>query len=367
MRIAILLHGGVDRSGERHVIHGFLWLIERLAGRHEVHVFSRDQEPDPDDWTLLGADVHNTGTKRGWRTRLFSTFANEHKVAPFHVIHGIFPWGGTYGALLGARYHLPVLFHAAGGEFVDLPDIAYGTGTTSRGRAALRIALLGARRVTVASAPMQRLAAAHGVDAEVVPIGVALDRWPPMAPRHRDPRRPARLLHVGDLRPVKDQPTLLAAMNLLREHDAKFQLDMVGVDTMNGTLQRGDVARTLGNNIRWHGHLCHEALRRLMSDADVLLVTSRHEAGPIVALEAAVLGVPTVGTAVGHVSEWAPRAAIAVPVGDAEGLARETIALLDDEERRLDIANEAQRRAVSIDADYTATAFERIYDELQDR
>jgi glycosyltransferase involved in cell wall biosynthesis len=113
--------------------------------------------------------------------------------------------------------------------------------------------------------------------------------------------------------------------------------------------------------VRWHGTLRHDALRALVDAADVLLVSSRHESGPLVVLEAAVAGVPTVGTDVGHIAEWAPRAAVAVPVGDAEALARETAALLADEPRRLALAAEAQRLALGIDADHTAAAFERIY------
>jgi glycosyltransferase involved in cell wall biosynthesis len=81
-------------------------------------------------------------------------------------------------------------------------------------------------------------------------------------------------------------------------------------------------------------------------------------------VEAAVLGVPTVGTAVAYVAEWAPEAAVAVPVGDAEGLARETEQLLGDEARRLRLAAEAQRRALAQDADWTAQRFETVYEEL---
>ena len=101
-----------------------------------------------------------------------------------------------------------------------------------------------------------------------------------------------------------------------------------------------------------------------MDRADCLVITSRHEAGPLVVLEAAIAGVPTVGTRVGHIADWAPDAAVAVAVGDAASLAREIIALLADESRRFAIAHEAQRRAIAVDADSTAAAFERIYAEL---
>ena len=61
-----------------------------------------------------------------------------------------------------------------------------------------------------------------------------------------------------------------------------------------------------------------------MREAHVSVISSRHEAGPVVALEAAAVGVPTVGTAVGHIAEWAPDAALAVPVGDDAGARRGT-------------------------------------------
>ena len=55
MKIAIVLPGGVDRSGEVRVIPAFLALIERLARRHEIHVFALRQESRPGTWQLAGA------------------------------------------------------------------------------------------------------------------------------------------------------------------------------------------------------------------------------------------------------------------------------------------------------------------------
>ena len=92
--------------------------------------------------------------------------------------------------------------------------------------------------------------------------------------------------------------------------------------------------------------------------------TSLHEAGPLAVLEAAVAGVPTAGTAVGHIAEWAPAAAAAVPPGDAAGLAGAVRALLDDDGYRLRLAAEAQRRALADDADETARRTLALYDTL---
>ena len=63
----------------------------------------------------------------------------------------------------------------------------------------------------------------------------------------------------------------------------------------------------------------------------------------------------------GHIAEWAPSAALAVPVGDASALAKAICTVLADEELRLCLARAAQCRALSEDADFTARRFEGLY------
>ena len=77
--------------------------------------------------------------------------------------------------------------------------------------------------------------------------------------------------------------------------------------------------------------------------------------------EAAAVGVPTVGTAVGIVRDWAPDLAVSVPVGEANALARAIGDLLEDEPRRLEIAQRAQQDALQEDADWTCARFEQLY------
>ena len=61
MRIALVVPGGVDRSGRQRVVPALLWLVERLARRHEVLVVALEQEPKPACYPLLGAQVVNLG------------------------------------------------------------------------------------------------------------------------------------------------------------------------------------------------------------------------------------------------------------------------------------------------------------------
>src|SRR5262249_56257811 len=98
----------------------------------------------------------------------------------------------------------------------------------------------------------------------------------PGEPRTRDTARPLRLLHVGDVRPVKDQTLLLAAAGRLRDAGVDFTLDIVGLDTMGGAMQTSDAARHVEAQTHWDDVMRHEMLLELMDRADFLAVTSRH-------------------------------------------------------------------------------------------
>lgn len=365
MHIALFVPGGVDRSGTERVIPALLALIERLTRRHTVFVVALTPAPAPERYELCGATVHDIGGGAGRRRRALRVVADEHRRVPFDVLHAFWAQGpGSLAAVAGWRHHVPVVLHLSGGELVAISDIGYGQRQSARGRLALRLATAGAQRITVASTPMADAAAALGLHVCRVPLGVALDRWAPVAPRPRDPARPARLLHVADLNRVKDQGTLLHAAALLRRNEIPFHLDIAGHDTLGGVVQ--DLAHRLGlaDAITFHGKLSYTDLHALAARADLHLLTSRHEAGPMAVLEAALAGVPTVGTRVGHVAEWAPDAAVAVPIGDAEALASETARLLADDARRLRLADAARDRALAEHADVTARRFEELYTEV---
>jgi glycosyltransferase involved in cell wall biosynthesis len=358
-----VLPGGVDRGGEERVIPAFLALMARLARRHEVHVFALHQEAGPDSWPLAGATVHNIGAGRTvWRT--IQAIRAGHRQGAFDVVHAIFSGHCGLIAVVAARsLGLPSLVHIAGGELVALRAIDYGGRRKWRSRLREALVLRAANVVTAASAPILHSLRELGIAARRVPLGVDTEAWTPLPPRARD-AGPVRLIHVASLNRVKDQATLLRAMSKLANAGVDFELRIVGVDTLGGEVQH--LAHCLGieRRVSFLGFRTQRQLRPLMARADLLVMSSLHEAGPLVLLEAAVAGVPTVGTAVGHIAEWAPAAALAVPVGDANALAAAVAQVIDDDALRMRLAREAQRIALAEDADYTATCFQSLYEEL---
>ncbi|HLA70053.1 MAG TPA: glycosyltransferase family 4 protein [Steroidobacteraceae bacterium] len=346
------------------MIPALLWLIERLARDHDVRVFALRQEPRPAQWPLHGATIVNVGQPCAV-LRAIAAIRRQHARTPFDLVHAF--WGGACalaGVAAARSLRIPSLVHLAGGELVALRDIGYGGRQRLLRRVVDAWPLRRANLITAASEPIIAQAAALGFEAGRLPLGVDLASWPVLPPRARDSHSPARLIHVASLNRVKDQPTLLGALERLAARQVDFQLDVVGEDTLDGEIQRLARSRGLGARVTFHGFLTQRQLRPVMEAAHINLVSSRHEAGPLVVLEAAVAGVPTVGTAVGHVREWANDAAICVPVGDDAAFALGVLRLLEDDAERMRLAVEAQRRAIVEDADFTARSFDACYLQL---
>ena len=233
VRIALTVPGGVDRGGEYRVIPAILWLIERLARQHDVQVIVPLQEPRAASWELLGAVVHNVVT---WPRQLSALrmLLRLHRSSPFDVFHAISASAPGVVACTAAKIcRRPVVVHVAGGELVWHPDIAFGRSRPWL-RAMTRGVVRHADRVTAASTAMLELARAAGAAPRRVTLGVDTRRWTPSPPRPRPLNRPARLVHVGSLTPVKGHTTLLRAVAEVARHGHALHLDLAGVDVSGG-------------------------------------------------------------------------------------------------------------------------------------
>jgi len=366
MKIALVVSGGVHPSGVDRVVPCLLWLIERLALQgDEVHVFclhGTASEP----WPMLGATIRNAGGS-GRLLHLFRQILAEHRRSPFQVVHTMWSVRANLVAIAAAKLlGLPALLYCGSEELAALPDIpGFGRHLSVRGRLSFHLAVAGARRVAAQSDYIVELARRRGVRAERLALGVALDRWPPLAPRRRAARAPARLLHVAHITPVKDHEMLLATMARLKGMGVAFELDIIGTDIAgDGAVAHRAAELGLEREVRLHGFVRHHAIRPFFERADLCLLTSRYEAGPLCVMEAAIAGVPAVGTNVGHLSEWAPLAARVVEPRDSDGLASIVAGLLADEDERLALAEQAQARALAENADITTRRLREVYAEM---
>ncbi|MFJ8661826.1 glycosyltransferase family 4 protein [Streptomyces sp. NPDC093795] len=172
------------------------------------------------------------------------------------------------------------------------------------------------------------------------------------------------LMAVGALERGRGYRTLLDAAREWRELDPQPLLVIAGEGRERAALQRRIVAEDLP--VRLIGR--REDIAELLAAADVAVLPSRWEARSLLAQEALRLGVPLVATAVGGVPELVGDAAELVPYGDAGALAGAVRGLLEDAERRMDLAAAGRVQAGSWPTeDETVAHVLSVYDELVGR
>ncbi len=366
MRVALAIPGGVDRSGRDRVVPMLLWLVERLARRHDVHVFVLDYYDEPCTYGLRGATIHDLGRVRALRGFRRPAMARRLERAlvvhrPFDILHAYWGVPAIVAAQVAPRVRVPLVATFDSGELVRLDDIEYGLQRRWIDRRALRAAIGRAQVVTVPTQFMANLMPAGSPRPRIIPVGVDRTQFPaqdvPDGP-------PWRLVRIGSINRVKDYPTLLHAFARVARQEPQVTLDVAGEDTLGGAMPRLADQLAVADRVRFHGVLPIERVAALYAQAHVNLVSSRHESANVTVLEAACCGVPTAGTAVGYVADWEPERAVAVPVQQPEALAAAILDLLRDRDRRRRLAAAAREWAHHYDADRTADAFDALYHEV---
>jgi glycosyltransferase involved in cell wall biosynthesis len=98
---------------------------------------------------------------------------------------------------------------------------------------------------------------------------------------------------------VKGHDLLLDAAALLQARDIGFRLSLAGERTDSAEARAAAAARGLQARVSHLGAIPQTALATLLGSADVLALTSWHEAQCLAVVEALACGVPVVATPVG--------------------------------------------------------------------
>lgn len=371
MKIAIVVTGGLHPSGKEQVVPSWLALFERLAKKHELHAFALKHLPEPRSYNLRGFTVHDLGRPSAplgftrWAQEKALTQALD-KTGPFDLIHGF--WAdpaGQLAARAGKRLTIPSVVTCDSGEFVSLPKIKYGSQRTRRGRKAVREACTLATKVHVCTKFMAALAHAHGISTTIIPLTSVTSQAATL--KSAFARRGAstfRIVQVASLSRVKNQRLLIDAFRIVREK-VDAHLDLIGEDTLGGQLQKHVAQIGLADHVTFHGFLPQDRVIAVLSEADLYVQSSLHEAAGVSVLEAAASGVPTVGTLAGYVADWARTKAVAIGDAIPESLADTILMLHADPDRRRSIAAAARTFAIAHDATFAAMRFDQLYVNLR--
>ncbi|WP_134325243.1 glycosyltransferase family 4 protein [Cumulibacter soli] len=169
------------------------------------------------------------------------------------------------------------------------------------------------------------------------------------------------LLCVGRLHPQKGYDTLIAAAGAWQDHPLRPEVIIAGDGPLESELRRDIDAASL--RIRLLGRRSDVA--DLLEAADLVLMPSVWEARSLVAQEAMRAGVALICTTTGGMGELVGDAARTIDVGDSAGLAQAVLDLLEDPQKRADLAEAGRRRAADFPTQRdTALALIEIYREL---
>jgi glycosyltransferase involved in cell wall biosynthesis len=378
MNIGILLPGFSSDEND-WAIPVQLNLVREMARHDAVRVLALRYPHRRDCYPVFGATVYSLGVGqvRGFRRlalwwEALQTLRRLHREKPFDVLHAM--WADETGLIAvwaGRWLGIPVVVSVAGGELVGLDDIGYGLQRSAFSRWIVRQALEQADAVIVACSYVQWLIAERGYhvpDTKIhtIALGVDTQIFRPSIDSLTLRERVAggegfRLIHVASLVGVKDQAMLLRAFARLK---ANVTLDIVGTGPELERLERLATDLGIHERVNFRGAVHHLDLPKYYQQADLNILTSRHEGLGMVTLEAATCGVATISTAVGLLPDY-PHMGLTVPVGDDAALAVAIQDLLADEERRTALARSACAAVKEkFTIQHTAVLFRELYDTI---
>ncbi len=246
-----------------------------------------------------------------------------------------------------ARAHrLVALVHHPVADETGLPD-----GLRQRARRAERAAFGLVERIVVTSRWTARRLERDGVPSDrlrVVEPGT--DRPEAGARAAPQNRGTPRLLCVATLTERKGHASLLDALAHVAHVD--WHLDCVGSLGRDratvAAIRRRIAALDLGERVTLHGEVSRAALDSLYVHATAFVLASHFEGYGMALAEALVHGLPIVATAGGAIPDTVGDAALLVPPGDVEALARALGRALADAALRARLAAAARERAAAL-------------------
>jgi glycosyltransferase involved in cell wall biosynthesis len=339
--IAIIIPGGVGTGRDNIGVPVLEQIIELLSRDFNVTVFQlfkTNQGYQPAGFELV--EVYSTNFLLKY-LKLFFKFRSLHRKKAFKVVHGFWALpNGVFAVAFGKLFGIKSVVSVLGGDAIARPEIKYGQLQRSSYRKLIFWAL---RHADEANALTQYLinnlrnAGFERVDFKVIPWGIdnALFRY-----RSEEPAKPIHFLHIGNLHPVKDQTTLLHAFDKIRK-SVPARLLIIGEGVYENVIRELIVKLNLEREVTIIGLVPYRELHKFYHEADILLHTSVSEGQCEVVTEAMCSGVVVCGTKVGLMHDL-PDCCASVDVGDYHALAKETLSLIENPQRMIEVRSRAR-------------------------
>jgi glycosyltransferase involved in cell wall biosynthesis len=315
----------IARLPHRHPASWQQALVEEFKGRTDLrlHVFDLRKELDRDvtfEWQ--GVTFHCLKLPRRWRaTSLFwiDTLRLRRKLREIRpdVVHA---WGTEYGAaIIASRLGYPTVVSMQGllGYFAGLlkPD-TYGRLTAWLERVSLRRA----RVATAESTFSVNWLKEHFPHLRVHHVEHA-PGWAFYKIQRRPETQPVHFLSVGSISHRKGHDLTLRALDRLKD-ELNFRLTIIGFAAEPGRLEalKAQASKALLDRVEFLQDAPVERVEDLYARATMMLVPTRADTGPVAVKEAAVAGLPVIGSAMGGMPDYITpnKNGLIFPVGDLD-------------------------------------------------
>jgi glycogen(starch) synthase len=183
------------------------------------------------------------------------------------------------------------------------------------------------------------------------------------------PDRP-HVLCLGRLVPAKGFDVALRAFALLAPRYAGVRFTIAGDGAARAELAALASELGIGGRVAFPGWVDPEDVPRLLNDATVVVMPSRREGLPIVAVQAALMARPVVATAAGGLAEVVldGETGVVVPPDVPEALAAAIERILSDRAAATSMGERNRDHAsTSLDWSRTVTSYHELYRRLERR
>lgn len=187
------------------------------------------------------------------------------------------------------------------------------------------------------------------MDFNLIYNGVNINRFRPLNKEiNKTDYNSFNIVHVASIKPLKDQRTLLKAVNYLNQTVDKWKLYIAGEDRANmlPELKSYLIENKIKDKVYFLGNT--ENISSLLTNSDVFVLTSTTEALPVSIMEAMACGLPIISTNVGGCSELVADGenGFLTKVKDFEGIGKKLRELYYDDEMKKRMGEESRNRAV---------------------
>jgi L-malate glycosyltransferase len=332
-------------------IHQFVPMLHRAdaVGRHTLRL--RDVLVARGIPSQVYVEMEDPATAS--ETRPFARYEAEAEagdvlVYQYATASGLGPWLGTRAETLVINYHnvTPPEYYAPWDNGMARHQLLAQTQLRELApRAALGLAVSTFNEAELRVAGFRRTA--------VVPPAAMVATTTARRPGFGDPSAGGRWVSVGRLAPNKAIELAVMALLVARAHDdPAATLQLVGrpvVPSYTAALHRFVEELGLRDVVTFRGGLSDAALADAVADADVFVLSSRHEGFGVPVMEAMASGVPVVANDAGALPEVVGDGGLLVDAADPYALAAAVARLRHEAGLREALERKASQRLATLD------------------